>query len=53
MVEGIPNLEAIARPGQTAKLRFVLDTPGEYPVTDSAAGHAEGGIAGVLVVEAP
>ena len=28
MVEGIPNLDIVARPGQTARLRFVLDRPG-------------------------
>ena len=30
MVEGIPNLEVIARPGETETVRFVLDRPGEY-----------------------
>jgi Cu+-exporting ATPase len=53
MVDGVPNLDVIARPGQTAKLRFVLDTPGQYRVTDSAAGHGEAGLAGTLVVKAP
>jgi nitrite reductase (NO-forming) len=53
MVEGIPNLEVIARPGQTASLRFVLDTPGEYMVMCSVEGHAEAGMVGMLVVEAP
>jgi Cu+-exporting ATPase len=53
MVEGIPNLEVIARPGQTAKLRFVLDTPGEYMVMCTVEGHAEAGMVGMLVVEAP
>ena len=32
MVEGVPNLDLVARPGQTATLRFVLDTPGTYQV---------------------
>jgi uncharacterized cupredoxin-like copper-binding protein len=53
MVDGVPNLDVIARPGQTAKLRFVLDTPGQYRVTDSAAGHGGAGLAGTLVVKAP
>jgi uncharacterized cupredoxin-like copper-binding protein len=54
MVEGIPNLEVIARPGQTASLRFVLDRPGEYMVMCSVEGHAEAGMVGMLrVVEAP
>jgi Cu+-exporting ATPase len=52
MVEGIPNLEVIARPGQTATLRFVLDKPGEYMVMCSIPGHAEAGMVGMLTVEA-
>jgi uncharacterized cupredoxin-like copper-binding protein len=50
MVEDVPNLEAIARPGQTATLRFVLDTPGEYEVLCSVDGHAEAGMTGTLTV---
>jgi magnesium-transporting ATPase (P-type) len=50
MVEGVPNLEVIARPGQTAKLRFVLDTPGTYMVMCSVPGHAEAGMTGTLTV---
>jgi plastocyanin len=54
MVEGVPNLEVIARPGQTADLRFVLDEPGMYMVMCSIEGHAEAGMVGTLtVVEAP
>ena len=52
MVEGIPNLEVIARPGQTETLRFVLDNPGEYMVMCSIPGHAEAGMVGMLTVEA-
>ena len=52
MVEGIPNLEVIARPGQTETLRFVLDKPGEYMVMCSIPGHAEAGMVGMLTVEA-
>ena len=51
MVEGVPNLDVPARPGQTAKLRFVLDTPGTYMVMCSIPGHAEAGMVGELVVE--
>ncbi|HKF85529.1 MAG TPA: heavy metal translocating P-type ATPase [Candidatus Limnocylindrales bacterium] len=50
MVEAIPNLDTVARPGQTATLRFVLDTPGEYEVICSIPGHAEAGMVGTLTV---
>ncbi|HEU0242526.1 MAG TPA: heavy metal translocating P-type ATPase, partial [Candidatus Limnocylindrales bacterium] len=50
MVEGIPNLDVVARPGQTATLRFVLDTPGEYMIVCSMPGHAEAGMVGTLTV---
>ncbi|HLA15715.1 MAG TPA: cupredoxin domain-containing protein, partial [Candidatus Limnocylindrales bacterium] len=53
MVEGIPNVDVPARPGQTARLRFVLDTPGTYMVMCSIPGHAEAGMTGTLVVTAP
>ena len=46
-------LEAIARPGQTARLRFVLDTPGEYPIMGSTGDHGGTGRIGTLVVVAP
>ncbi len=52
MVEGIPNLEVIARSGQTETLRFVLDDPGEYMVMGSIPGQAEAGMVGTLTVEA-
>jgi uncharacterized cupredoxin-like copper-binding protein len=50
MVEEIPNLDTVARPGQTATLRFVLDTPGTYEVICSVPGHAEAGMVGTLTV---
>jgi P-type Cu+ transporter len=53
MVEGIPNVDIPARPGQTARLRFVLDTPGTYRIECSIPGHAEAGMVGTLVVKAP
>jgi Cu+-exporting ATPase len=52
MVVGIPNVSVPARPGQTARLRFVLDTPGTYEVMCSIPGHAEAGMVGTLVVTA-
>ncbi len=53
VVEGVPNLELLARPGQTATLRVVLDTPGEYEVGSSVGDHAGGAAVGALVVRAP
>ncbi|HEX5589264.1 MAG TPA: heavy metal translocating P-type ATPase, partial [Candidatus Limnocylindrales bacterium] len=38
MVEAIPNVDVPARPGQTARLRFVLDEPGTYEVMCSIPG---------------
>jgi uncharacterized cupredoxin-like copper-binding protein len=50
MVEGVPNLEIITRPGETESLRFVLDTPGEYMIMCTVEGHAEAGMVGMLTV---
>ena len=41
MVDGVPNLDIVARPGQTAKLRLQLAEPGTYPIMSGKAG--EGG----------
>jgi Cu+-exporting ATPase len=53
MVEGVPNVEVITRPGETETVRFVLDRPGEYRVLCSVEGHEEAGMVGTLVVVAP
>jgi plastocyanin len=53
MVKGLANVDAPARPGQTAHLRFVLDRPGTYQIMCSIPGHAEEGMVGTLVVTAP
>ena len=50
MVADIPNMDVVARPGQTATLRFVLDTPGTYEIMCSIPGHAEAGMVGMLTV---
>ncbi len=52
-VEGIANVDVPARPGQAAKLRFVIDTPGTYRILCTIPGHAEAGMVGTLVVSAP
>jgi hypothetical protein len=55
MVLGVPNLSVVARPGQTARLRFVLDRPGTYEVMGSVVGGstapgADPAMGGTLVV---
>jgi plastocyanin len=47
MVDGIPNVDVPARPGQTARLRFVL---GRH-VWSCRSRHAEAGMVGMLIVE--
>jgi P-type Cu+ transporter len=51
MVEGVPNLDLVARSGETARLRFVLDTPGTYQIAAGPVGEATA--AGDLTVAAP
>jgi plastocyanin len=49
-VEGLANIDANARPGQTQRIRFRVDQPGEWTVVCTVAGHAEAGMTGRLVV---
>jgi Cu+-exporting ATPase len=50
MVEGLANVDAAARPGQTQRIRFRIDTPGTYRIVCSVAGHADAGMVGRLIV---
>ena len=50
-VEGIANVDAGARPGQTTTLRFSIDRPGTYEYLCTVPGHAEAGMVGTLVVD--
>ena len=46
-------MDIVTRPGQTASLRFVLNTPGTYAVMSGGSAAGTGGeMAGSLVVEA-
>ncbi len=50
VVEGLANVDANARPGQTQVVRFRVDEPGSYDVECSVDGHAAGGMVGRFVV---
>jgi P-type Cu+ transporter len=49
-VEGLANIDANARPGQTQRIRFRIDRPGEWTVVCTVAGHDEAGMSGRLSV---
>jgi Cu+-exporting ATPase len=49
-VEGLANVEAGARPGQTERVRFRIDEPGHYQFDCTVPGHLDAGMAGVLIV---
>ncbi len=50
-VEGLANVDAGARPGQTAVLRFMIARPGQYALLCTVPGHAEAGMVGTLLVD--
>ena len=52
-VEGLANVDAGARPGQTRTIRFTIDQPGTYRIVCTVPGHADAGMAGTLLVESP
>jgi len=49
-VVGLANIDANARPGQTQRIRFRIDSPGDWTIVCTAAGHAEAGMTGRLIV---
>ena len=49
-VEGLANVDANARPGQSQRIRFRIDQPGNWTIVCTVAGHAEAGMTGRLVV---
>jgi Cu+-exporting ATPase len=49
MAQGIPNVELLARPGQTTRLRISISQPGTYPTMLGAPGATDGAM-GQLVV---
>ena len=51
-VRAVERRDSVSRPGQTAKIRFVIDTPGTYRILCTIPGHAEAGMVGTLVVTA-
>ncbi len=51
--EGLANVDAAARPGQTQRIRFRIDDPGTYRILCTVPGHAESGMVGTLVVQPP
>ncbi|HET7030114.1 MAG TPA: heavy metal translocating P-type ATPase [Candidatus Limnocylindrales bacterium] len=49
-VDGVANVDAAARPGQTQRIRFSIDQPGTYEIRCTVDGHASAGMVGRLVV---
>jgi plastocyanin len=49
-VEGVANIDAGARPGQTQRIRFIAPAPGTYRILCTVEGHAKAGMVGTLTV---
>jgi Cu+-exporting ATPase len=50
-VDGLANVDAAARPGQTQEITFIAPAPGRYTYRCTEPGHAEAGMTGVLIVD--
>jgi len=51
MVEGLANMDAGARPGQTQRIRIRFDGAGTFQILCTVPGHADAGMTGTLVVD--
>ena len=49
--EGLANVDVGARPGQTSRVRFIVDRPGIYEIRCTVDGHAGAGMVGTLMVD--
>ncbi len=50
-VDGLANVDATARPGQTQEISFIAPSPGRYTYRCTEPGHAAAGMTGVLIVD--
>jgi len=50
-VDGLANVDAAARAGQTQMITFIAPAPGHYTYRCTVPGHAEAGMIGVLIVD--
>jgi P-type Cu+ transporter len=50
MVDGLANVDAVARPGETQTITFIAPAPGRYTYRCTEPGHADAGMVGVMTV---
>ena len=50
-VEGLANVDAGARPGQTQRIRFLVPAAGIYQIRCTVDGHAAAGMVGTLTID--